>query len=236
MSSEILPLIDFSKVKKKKVEKPIETAVAENNEDEGDDLKDIVLSKPKNKKEKKKKDKAKEGNTAKANEEEKKENDAFKNINGYSYEFLLERIYKLIRQVHPDISSDKTSIRFPKPQINAVGKNKGCWMNFGDFAKILNRPIDHLFKFILGELGVEGTIGADNQANLKAKVTQSTQTTIEKTLSKYVNDYVRCPNCKSVKTIIKKDQSTRLPQIYCENCKTEKTIQVLKSRVKAGKK
>ena len=50
MSSEILPLIDFSKVKKKKVEKPIETAVAENNEDEGDDLKDIVLSKPKNKK------------------------------------------------------------------------------------------------------------------------------------------------------------------------------------------
>lgn len=240
MCAEMLPLIDFTKVKKKRKIQPQAEELPDTINDEDDELSDVVLSKKSKKKENKKKDKSKEENKNAGGEQtSKKKSDpnTIKEIEGYSYEFLLDRIYKLISQSHPDTMSTGTSIKFPKPQLVAITKLKGCWMNFGEFAKILNRPIDHLFQFILGELGIEGTISGENeQVYLKAKITQSTQTMIQNTLAKYVNDYVRCPNCKSIKTEIKKDQSTRLMQIYCENCKSQKTVQVLKSRVKAGKK
>ena len=64
-----------------------------------------------------------------------------------------------------------------------------------------------MFQYILSELGCEGTKGWKDQTNIKAIVTQSN---LQKVLTKYINDYVRCPNCKSFNTIIKKDQSTRL--------------------------
>lgn len=242
MTSELLPLIDFTKVKKKKRQFLPPTETTEDNKE--DDLDDVVLSKHKPKKDKKKKDKQKEEgkeNTEKQSDvpkegEKKSDENKIKIIEGYTYDFLLERIYKLINESHPDINITGTSIKFPKPNIVAQTKSKGCWTNFGDFAKILNRPYDHLFQFILGELGIEGTLGGDNQqANLKAKITQSTQTMIQNTLTKYVNDYVRCPNCKSIKTEIKKDQSTRLMQIFCQNCKSQRTVQVLKTRVKMKK-
>ena len=63
-----------------------------------------------------------------------------------------------------------------------------------------------------------------------------TQNNLKNVILKYCNEYIRCPNCKSFKTILRKDQSTRLPQIYCEVCKGEKTIQAIKSRGGAGKR
>ena len=84
-------------------------------------------------------------------------------------------------------------------------------MNFNDVAEELNMPVEHLFQNILSELYFEGTIGGKDQTNIKAIVTQSN---LQKVLTKYINDYVRCPNCKSFNTIIKKDQSTRIQQIY----------------------
>ena len=114
-----------------------------------------------------------------------------------------------------------------------TGKDRTSWVNLETVAQALNRDIESLFKYVLSELGIEGTIGGDNQANFKARITQ---TVIEKVLTKYINDYVRCPNCKSFKTILKRDQSTRLLQKYCENCKGVKTVQAIKARATAGKK
>ena len=223
---EILPLIDFSKVKKKKRTKP-----KKDDEEENNDLEDVVLTKKKDKKKKNKKEEKSENTTSEITENVENSPDIY-GVN-LSYDFLLNRIYTFIKEHNPNSSIGGVKMKFPTPQLNLVGKTRTCWMNFNDFVEVLNRPIDHLFKFILAELGVDGTIGGKNQANLKGRVTQST---LQKIISKYINDYVRCPNCKSFNTVIKKDQSTRLQQIYCEDCKTVKTIQVIKSRVKAGKK
>ena len=208
--NELLPLIDFSKVKKKKIK---------------DDLDDVILTKKKNKKSKKEK------NENKQKENEEKE-DTGKNENEkFPYDTLLKRLYNLMKKENPNSSTG--GLKIPNIQVGIVGKDRSCWMNFEKVANSLNRNLEHLFQYILSELGIEGTIGGENQANFKAKVTQIS---LQKVLTKYINDYVRCPNCKSFKTILKKDQSTRLQQIFCESCKSEKTVQVIKSRTNAGKK
>ena len=227
MSSEILPLIDFSKVKKKRRNKiEIKEEKEDKEEDhenkEEDDLDDVVLTKKKGGKKVKKA----------AKKEEKNENiiESDNNLK-FSYEFLLNRIYNIMKENNPNSSSDR--LKIPNIKVNITGKDRSCWVNLGKVAESLNRDIESLFKYVLSELGIEGTIGGDNQANFKAKVSQ---TSIEKVLTKYINDYVRCPNCKSFKTILKKDQSTRLLQKYCENCQSVKTVQVIKARATAGKK
>ncbi len=225
MSSEILPLIDFSKVKKKRRIKKEEKEENQENNDE-DDLGDVILTKKKGGK--------KGGKKAKKGDEEKEEKIEANEENGnsiYSYDSLLKRIYGLMK-VH-NTNSSSGGLKIPTIQINLVGKDRSCWMNLEKVAEALNRNIDDLFKYVLSELGIEGTKGGENQANFKARVPQSS---LQKVLTKYINDYVRCPNCKSFKTIIKRDQSARLQQIFCENCKSEKTVQVIKSRANAGKK
>ena len=221
MSNEILPLIDFSKVKKKRKQKE-----EDNTENKDDDLDDIVLTKKKEKKKKKKNEKKEEANNI-------NENDLNSNGNEdkFSYEGLLKRIYNIMKVQNTNSSSG--GLKLPSIQVNQTGKDRTCWMNIESVAEALNRNIDHLFEYVKSELGVEGTLGGEKQANFKSRVTQ---TNLQKILTKYINDYVRCPNCKSFKTIIKKDQSTRLQQISCENCKSEKTIQVIKSRTTAKKK
>ena len=214
---EILPLIDFSKVKKKK-----RTQIKKDKEQE--DLSNIMIIKKKNKKEK--------------TEESKKlenENDNQSSLKEefYTYEFLLDRVCEMIRTRDSGSIENKGAFRMPRPIVNLVGKTRSAWMNFGDFVKTLNRNQDHLFQYVLGELGVDGTIGGENQFFLKSRINSKD---IETILRRYIRDYVQCPNCQSLNTIIRKDQSTRLTQIYCENCKTEKTVQPLKSHVKAGKK
>ena len=225
MSDEILPLIDFSKLKKKKRVKKEENL--EENKDK-EDLEDFVLRPSKKKGGKVKKNTGEKKETHVDIKEENEKNDA---NSKFPYEFLLKRLYSLMKDNNQNSSSG--GLKIPTIQVAIVGKDRSNWMNFEKFSTVLNRNIEHLFQYVLSELGIQGTIGGENQAYFKAKVTQSS---LQKVLTKYINDYVRCPNCKSFKTIIKRDQSTRLQQIYCESCKSEKTIQVIKNRVNATKK
>ena len=106
---------------------------------------------------------------------------------------------------------NKGTFKMPRPIVNFVGKTRSAWIFFDDFVKVWNRSQDHLFHYVLGELGVDGTIGGENQFFLKRRINSKDIETIR--------DYVQSPNYQSLKTIIRKDQSTRLTQIYCENCK-----------------
>ena len=121
-------------------------------------------------------------------------------------------------------SANTGGLKLSSIQINMLGKDRICWMNFNDVVKALNRPGEHLFQYILDDLGFEGTIDGKDQAKTKARVTQSN---LQKVLTKYINDYVNCPNCKSFNNIIKKDQSTRLHQIYYENANVKKLYKLL---------
>ena len=222
MSSELLPLIDFTKVKKKRRVKPEQKDEKEENQIKNDeeDLGDVIITK------KKKGKKQKKDENENIIEENEKNGDE-----KFSYDFLLKRIYGLMKDHNTNSSS--SGLKIPTIQISNVGKDRSCWMNLEKIANTLNRNIDDLFKYVLSELGIEGTKGGENQANFKSRVTQSN---LQKVLTKYINDYVRCPNCKSFETVIKRDQSARLQLLSCLNCKSEKTVQVIKQRANAGKK
>ena len=103
-----------------------------------------------------------------------------------------------------------------------VGNNdRTTWVNFAQVAEALRRSKEHLYSYVVSDLSIEATLGGEGQIYFKSKQ-KVTERMLRNVLDKYYNDYIKCPNCKSFKTILRKDQSTRLPQIYCEVCKGEK--------------
>ena len=222
MDNEILPLIDFSKVKKKR------RLEEQDNEDQDDQDLDDFISMKKKKKGKKKKPEKNETNTQEI------ENEDPNNTNGaYSYDFLLKRLFNIMKpQKDSNVSSE---MKIPGLVLGKGSNDRTTWVNFEKVANVLGRSKDHLFSFVVSELSVEATLGGEGQMFFKTKQ-PVTPNYLRNVLHKYINEYIRCPNCKSFKTILRKDQSTRLPQIYCEVCKGEKTIQTIKSRVGAVKK
>ena len=216
MSAEILPLIDFKKVKKKR-----------RNEEQGNDnyeeLEGVILKKGKGKKKGKNKTKP------------TGENEELKNTNGlYSYELLLDRVYEKMKDF---ALSDSMSISLKLPQIEVAqgSGGKSSWVNFQKFVDALGRGREHLYQYFKDDFGIEASLGQSGEILFKKKVTDIM---VKNTLRKYLDSYVKCSVCKSYNTILKKDQ--RLLRIFCLDCKGEKTIQPLKSRgvpgAGAGKK
>ena len=224
MSAEILPLIDFSKVKKKKrLEEP------ENEDQDDQELGDIVLKKKGKKKGKKKVEKNENESKEKENEEPNN------NSNGlYSYDFLLDRIYNKMKESAMK-EQINVGLKLPNIDLKLLANKRSIWNNFEAIANILGRTKDHLFNYIKDELRVEGTFGGKGELYFKSPG-QVTEKMLKNTLSKYKDDYIKCPVCKSYKTQLRKDPSTRLLQIYCEDCKGEKTIQPIKSKTTEGKR
>ena len=218
MSDEILPLIDFSKVKKKRrQEEP------ENDEE----LEDFLSVKKKGKKKKNKpKDKAESNNQDTENEDPNNTNGA------YPYDVLLKRLFNTMK-AQKDNSSMYISI--PNLVLGVGANDRTTWVNFAKVAEALRRSKEHLYSYVISDLNIDATLGGEGQIYFKSKQ-KVTEAMLRNVLDKYYNDYIKCPNCKSFKTILRKDQSTRLPQIYCEVCKGEKTIQTIKSRGGGGKK
>lgn len=221
---EDIPLVDFSKVKKKRRVKKIE--------DDNEDLSDFMITKNSNQQidstnnnQINTNQEGGDSNRISIPHEESKSSE-------YSYQYLLDRIYNLIKKSNPEFV-EKTRVNIAVPIVNRVGRSRSVWVNFADICNSLNRPTDHLFQFILSELGCEGSIGGENQFLLKNKYNNKH---IESLLKKYIIDYVQCQNCKSTKTILKKDNSTRMQVMACTICKSEKTVSGIRASTKNQKK
>jgi translation initiation factor 2 subunit 2 len=215
MEKEI-PLIDFTKVKKKRTgtSKPQQSTIEEV------DISDIIIT-----------GKAKQ---VKEDSKEPEQNFNEEQMTGdqeYSYSVLLERIQSLIKKNNPYIiSSSKVSI--PEPVVHKVGPSRSAWLNFSDVCNTLARPTDHLYLYVLAELGVEGNLGGESQFLLKGRYNTKH---IQSLLKNYVKDYVQCANCKSSNTVLKRDNSARLQMISCVSCGSERTVQPIKASVNKKK-
>ena len=216
---ETPPLVDFTKLKKKRpaTQKNIMSKFAESSE-----LDDFVIKKSSKKE---------------TSLEEPQNNGLSNNQDGfadYNYDFLLERITSLIKKHNPKISaSERGPIKIPPPNIVKAGQTRSAWTNFTDICTFLNRPTEHLFQYVLGELGTEGSLGGESQFILKGKYGSKH---IESVLVKYVHDYVQCLNCKTTNTALKKDNSARLQMLACLDCKAERTVAPIKAVINKSKK
>ena len=131
----------------------------------------------------------------------------------YKYEELLDRMYSLLVANNPELAGDRKRFLMKPPQVVREGSKRVVVINFGDICKTLNRSIDHVYAFMLAEMGTTGSIDASNRMVIKGRFTPKA---IEQLIRRYVGEYVTCSSCKSPQTTMQKQN--RLYFMQCNNC------------------
>lgn len=146
-------------------------------------------------------------------------------IDDYNYTELLERVYSLLQELNPNLTTRKRHV-MPPPQLARIGTRKTMWSNFAAAAQVMRRQLEHLMAFVLAELGTEGSIDGSNRLVIKGRY-QSKQ--IESLLKKYIVEYVSCGMCKNPDTILSRDSITRLYFLQCESCGSRRSVAQVKT-------
>ena len=246
--------VDFSKKKKKKKDKkPKEEEEASSKavdigDDDDDDDDDVDFSKKKKKK--KPKDEPAEGtggaedeDAQQCSEDDSDDDDddtgggevvdddddagGFVSIpmdREYKYEELLDRMYSLLHANNPELAGDRKRFLVKPPQVVREGSKRVVLTNFGEICKTLNRSTDHVYSFMLAEMGTTGSIDASSRMVIKGRFPPKA---IEQIIRRYVSEYVSCASCKSPNTALQKEN--RLYFMSCNNCGARRSVTPIKT-------
>jgi|EP00806_Schmidingerella_arcuata_P002258 translation initiation factor 2 subunit 2 len=150
------------------------------------------------------------------------------NIEGHkSYEFseLLNRIETIMNEKTAQQDEEaKEDSRGELPQTRFVS-TKTSIQNFDTLCMQLDRDKGHLLEFLKTEMDVEGNFGSEGNVLLQGRHKGPMVNGLYK---KYVEQYVRCLGCKSIKTEMSRDPSTRLLNLKCKVCDATRTCQNIK--------
>jgi len=130
----------------------------------------------------------------------------------YSYNFLLQRVFNFLQQNNMGLI-EKTRYTMKPPQLMKVGTKKTLWVNYQEICKMMRRNPDHVFQFMMAELGTEGSIDGSQRLVIKGKFVPQY---IESLLKKYIKEYVICQMCKSFNTTLTRDSVSRLFFVQCQ--------------------
>jgi len=143
----------------------------------------------------------------------------------YNYTELLERIFSLLHEKNPALSTRKR-YSMPPPQLVRVGTRKTMWTNFAQNCSLMHRQPEHVMSFLLAELGTDGSIDGNQRLVIKGRY-QPKQ--VESLLKKYIMEYVTCHMCRNPETSLTRDSVTRLYFIQCESCGSRRSVAPIKS-------
>ena len=130
----------------------------------------------------------------------------------YIYSDLLNRIETIMNEKISQLAEEAKDQRGELPQTKFVS-TKTSIMNFDVLCEQLDRDKTHLLDFIKSEMDVEGNFGSEGNVLLQGR---HKGPMINGLYKKYVEQYVRCLGCKSIKTEINRDPSTRLLNLKCK--------------------
>lgn len=123
------------------------------------------------------------------------------------YKAMLKRA----REKLPESVFEKERFEIPKV-LGHIEGNKTIVSNFKKIAEILQRPEEHLLKFILKELATPGQI-RQNELIIGTKVSALR---INEKIRQYVHEFVLCPECGKPDTkLIKEGELTYLKCFAC---------------------
>merc|ERR1711865_224062 len=142
----------------------------------------------------------------------------------YKYEELLDRMYSLLIANNPELAGDRRKFLMKPPQVVREGSKRVVFTNFGDIRKSMNRSMDHVYSFMLAEMGTTGSIDASNRMVIKGRFPPKA---IEQIIRRYVAEYVTCSSCKSPATALQKQN--RLFFMQCNNCGARRSVQPIKT-------
>jgi translation initiation factor 2 subunit 2 len=139
----------------------------------------------------------------------------------YTYAQLLQRVSDYLHQNNPDFFQ-RAKITIKPPQLMRVGTKKTLWVNFQEICNTMRRSADHVFQFMMSELGTEGSIDGNLRLVIRGKFVPKY---IESLLRKYIIEYVSCHMCKSFdKTNLTRDSVSRLYFLHCDNCGSSRSV------------
>ncbi len=125
----------------------------------------------------------------------------------YEYEKLLNRAISSL----PEKVVVKERFEMPKGIIFHEG-NTTILRNLAEIADRVNRDIQHIFSYLLKELGTAGDIDGE-RAIFQGKIPPKK---IQERIEKYVNKYVLCHECGRPDTKLIKINRTLM--VKCEAC------------------
>eukprot|EP00347_Sterkiella_histriomuscorum_P020289 403338375 len=151
----------------------------------------------------------------------------------YNYQDMLERIQVLLREKNPQSAEGAKLNKSEDPYVVKLGTTKTAWQNFDAMVTVIDRKPEHLLSYIAAELGVECVLGPENNLILQGRFMSKK---IEILYKKYLEQYVKCVNCRQYNTKMEKDPSTRLYQLECKNCGSTRSVAAIKAGYQAVRK
>eukprot|EP00877_Chromochloris_zofingiensis_P000602 jgi/Chrzof1/10542/Cz05g02180.t1 len=144
----------------------------------------------------------------------------------YTYDELLDRVFGILREKNPELTGARRRTVLKPPQVAREGTKKTVFTNFMELCKAMNRNNEHVSAYLLAELGTSGSLDGQQRLVVKGRFLPKSFETV---LRRYVNEYVLCPGCKSVDTLLDRDSATRLMHLRCQQCGASRTVQAIKS-------
>lgn len=104
---------------------------------------------------------------------------------------------------------------------------------------MMRRNSDHVFQFMMAELGTEGSIDGNKRLVIRGKFVPKVSELnfyltvlivffifqyIESLLRKYIGEYVACQMCRSFNTSLTKDSVSRLFFVSCQDCGSSRSV------------
>ncbi|MEM3519957.1 MAG: translation initiation factor IF-2 subunit beta [Candidatus Hadarchaeales archaeon] len=123
------------------------------------------------------------------------------------YEKLLDRALESV----PRVVLESSRFQIPTADVVAAG-NQTVIRNFKSLSGELNRPPEHMAKYLWRELGVAGTL-KENQLFLQGKFTSEA---VNERVKRYVEEFVLCKECKKPDTKLEKIGAAIV--LRCEAC------------------
>ncbi len=117
----------------------------------------------------------------------------------------------------PEIKGSGERFVVPEPKLLTEGKTT-VLENFASIADKLNREPEHIFKFLLRELGTAGKIDG-SRAIFQKKITSGFITEL---INEYVKEYVICSECGRPDTHLIK--SERILTLRCDACGAHRPV------------
>ena len=133
-----------------------------------------------------------------------------------SFEIMLDNLYDKL-----NVNNENTKIILPKPILIKSG-NKTIWKNTNEFLSIFERDPNDFINYINDKASIHMnwlTESVNDGCIFDTKIKKDDY--IYDIMKKYVNDRIICKSCKSINTILIKDQSLRKHKFICNNCKNE---------------
>lgn len=129
------------------------------------------------------------------------------------YKEMLNRAYENL----PDIVAEVDRFQVPRAIVTRQGR-RSVIQNFREIAERLQRPPEHLLKFLLRETATRGNFDGDKvvfQGRFNAD-------SIRNLIEIYTNKYVICPVCGRPDTNVVREK--RLSFLQCDACGARSSI------------